>query len=85
MSAERKALVLGLSLLTWVAVAVWLGVYEKLDSRAHPSVILRDAVRQCVYGAMGLVVFEYALRLDLSRPFLALFSAYAWMLLWCSG
>ena len=81
MSAERKALVLGLSLLTWVTVAVWLGVYDKLDS-AHPTVILRDAVRQCVYGAMGLVVFEYALRLDLSRPFLALFSVYAWMLLW---
>jgi exopolysaccharide biosynthesis polyprenyl glycosylphosphotransferase len=79
-TADRQPLVLGFSLLAWVTVAVWLGVYDKLDS-AHPTVILRDAMRQCVYGAMGLLVFEYALRLDLSRPFLALFSVYAWVLL----
>ena len=35
--------------------------------------ILRDSARQCAYGAIGLVVFEYALRLDLSRFFLVLF------------
>ena len=29
----------------------------------------------------ALVVFEYVLRLELSRPFLLLFSAYAWVLL----
>ena len=80
MSAERKALVLGMSLAAWVAIALWLEVYDKLDS-GHPTVILRDAMRQCGYGALAVVLMEYALRLDLSRPFLLLFSAYAWVLL----
>ena len=66
--------------LAWVTIGLWLEVYEKLDS-GHPRVILRDAARQCAYGALCLVVFEYVLRLDLSRFFLALFAAYAWVLL----
>src|SRR4051794_1901262 len=77
---ERKALVLGFSLVAWVAIGLWLQVYEKLDS-GHPLIILRDSARQCSYGAVCLVVFEYVLRLDLSRFFLVLFSAYAWVLL----
>jgi exopolysaccharide biosynthesis polyprenyl glycosylphosphotransferase len=80
MTAERKALVLGFALLAWVVIGLWLEVYEKLDS-GHPRVILRDSFRQCAWGALCLVVFEYALRLDLSRPFLALFAGYAWVLL----
>src|ERR1035441_7198101 len=55
-------------------------VYEKLDS-GHPRIILRDSFRQCLYGAICVVVFEYVLRMELSRPFLMLFSAYAWVLL----
>jgi exopolysaccharide biosynthesis polyprenyl glycosylphosphotransferase len=77
---ERKALVLGFALVAWVAIGLWLGIYEKLDS-GHPRIILRDTVRQCAYGALCLVLFEYVLRLDLSRFFLGLFSAYAWVLL----
>jgi exopolysaccharide biosynthesis polyprenyl glycosylphosphotransferase len=77
---ERKALVLGFSLIAWVAIGLWLGVYEKLDS-GHPRVILRDSFRQSAYGAISLVLFEYVLRLDLSRFFLLLFSFYAWVLL----
>ena len=77
---ERKALVLGVSLLAWVAIGLWLEIYEKLDA-GHPLVILRDSARQCIYGALCLIVFEYVLRLDLSRFFLVLFSAYAWVLL----
>ncbi|HJT87758.1 MAG TPA: sugar transferase [Bryobacteraceae bacterium] len=80
LTVERKALVLGFSLLAWVAIGVWLEIYEKLDS-GHPRVILRDTARQCAYGALCLVVFEYGLRLDLSRFFLVLFTAYAWTLL----
>ncbi len=80
LSVERKALVLGFALLAWVAIGVWLEIYEKLDA-AHPRIILRDSVRQCAYGGLCLVVFEYALRLDLSRPFLFLFTVYAWVLL----
>jgi exopolysaccharide biosynthesis polyprenyl glycosylphosphotransferase len=80
LTVERKALVLGFALVAWVAIGLWLGVYEKLDS-GHPRVILRDTARQCAWGALCLVLFEYVLRLDLSRFFLGLFSAYAWVLL----
>src|SRR5271165_3470001 len=77
LTIDKKALVLGASLLAWVAVGVWLEVYDKLDS-AHPTVILRDTARQCAYGALCLVIFEYAMRLDLSRPFVVLFATFAW-------
>jgi exopolysaccharide biosynthesis polyprenyl glycosylphosphotransferase len=74
------ALLLVLSALCWVAIGYWFDVYEKLDS-AHPSVVLRDTFRQCVLGAVCLVVIEFLLRLDLSRPFVVLVAVYAWILL----
>ncbi|MGA2270965.1 MAG: sugar transferase [Bryobacteraceae bacterium] len=80
LTAEQKVLVLGFALVAWVTIGLWLEVYEKLVS-GHPRVILRDTARQCAYGALCLVLFEYVLRLDLSRFFLGLFSAYAWVLL----
>jgi exopolysaccharide biosynthesis polyprenyl glycosylphosphotransferase len=80
LTVERKALVLGVSLLAWVTIGVWLEIYEKLDS-GHPLVILRDSARQCVYSSLGLIIFEYFARLDLSRFFLALFAVYTWVLL----
>src|SRR5271157_4483758 len=80
LTLERKALFLGFALVAWVTTGLWLGIYEKLDS-GHPRLILRDTARQCASGALCLVLFEYVLRLDLSRFFLGLFSAYAWVLL----
>jgi len=80
LTVEKKALVMGFSLAAWVLIGIWLEIYEKLDS-AHPAVILRDTTKQCAYSAMGLVVFEYLFRLDLSRFFLGLFAAFAWVLL----
>ncbi len=77
---EQKALVLGFSLLAWVVIGLWLEIYEKLDS-GHPRVILRDSVRQCAGGGACVVLFQYLLRLDLSRFFLGLFAIYAWVLL----
>jgi exopolysaccharide biosynthesis polyprenyl glycosylphosphotransferase len=75
-----KVLLLGFSALTWLAAGHWFDVYDKLDS-AHPRVILRDTFRQCLFGAFALVLFQYSLRLDVSRPFIAFFAAYAWILL----
>ena len=75
-----QALVLGFAVGVWLLIGLWLGVYERLDS-GDPRVILRDAFRQCAYGAVALVLFEFMLRLDLSRPFLALFVGYAWVFL----
>ena len=80
LTVERKALVLAFGLAAWVMIGLWLQVYEKLDI-GSPRVILRDAARQCGYGALCLIVFEYVFRLDLSRFFLVLFSVYAWVLL----
>ena len=80
LSPDKKLLVLGFAAVSWVAIGLWLEVYEKLDS-GHPRVIVRDTAHQCVYGALFLIVFEYVLRLDLSRFFLVLFAAYAWVLL----
>jgi len=80
LTVQQKALVLGSAVVALVVMGLWLEVYEKLDS-AHPRLILRDTFRQCASSVVCLVVFEYVLRLELSRPFLLLFSAYAWVLL----
>ena len=80
LTTEQKALVLGSALFACVIAGLWLGIYEKLDS-GHPRVILRDTARQCAFGAIGSVLFEYALRMDLSRSFLILFYACAWVFL----
>jgi len=77
LTMQQKALVLGFSLFAWVTIGLWLEVYEKLDA-GHPRTILRDAVRQCACSALCLLVFEYALRMDLSRFFLALYAFLAW-------
>ena len=82
MAAERRALVLGFSLLAWVAIGLWLAVYEKLDSW-HPRIVLRDSARQCAGGAACIALLQYVLRLNpaISRPFVVLFCAYAWVFL----
>jgi exopolysaccharide biosynthesis polyprenyl glycosylphosphotransferase len=80
LDVPKKALVLGFSLAAWVTIGIWLSVYDKLDS-GDPRIILRDSARQCGYGIISLVIFEYLMRLDLSRPFLALFAVYSWIFL----
>jgi exopolysaccharide biosynthesis polyprenyl glycosylphosphotransferase len=82
MTAERMALVLGFAVVAWILIGLWLEIYDKLDS-VDPRVALRDSARQCVSGFVCLALLQYSLRLypELSRPFLALFCAYAWVLL----
>lgn len=75
-----KALLLGWSVLVWVGFGHWFNLYERLDS-AHPKTILRETFRQCATGVVAVVMFQYLLRLDLSRPFMGLFGVYAWILL----
>ena len=75
-----KALLLGWSMLVWVALGYWWELYDHIDA-AHPRIILRDAFRQCLLGAASLILFEYLQRLDLSRFFIAAFAVYAWVLL----
>jgi hypothetical protein len=72
--------VLSFSALSWLLIGLWLQVYDRLDSGA-PRVILRETFRQCAYGSISLIVFEFTLRLDLSRPFLALLTVFSWIFL----
>jgi exopolysaccharide biosynthesis polyprenyl glycosylphosphotransferase len=73
-------LLLSVSILSWLAAGYWFNIHEKLDS-ANPRVVLRDTFRQCVFGAIGLVLAEFMLRLDVSRSFVLMFAGFAWILL----
>src|SRR5258705_9215156 len=52
LTVEHKSLVLAFALACWVTIGLWLEIYEKLDS-GHPRIVLRDAARQCFYGAVA--------------------------------
>jgi len=75
-----QVLLLGWSMVVWVAAGMGWQIYDRIDA-AHPRIILRDTFRQCLLGAAAIVLFEFALRLDLSRSFLGMFAAFAWVLL----
>jgi exopolysaccharide biosynthesis polyprenyl glycosylphosphotransferase len=77
---HQQVLLLGFSLVASVLIGLWLQIYERLDA-GHPRVILRDTTRQCGYAALCLLVFEYALRMELSRFLLAAYPALAWIFL----
>jgi exopolysaccharide biosynthesis polyprenyl glycosylphosphotransferase len=70
-----KALVLGVTLLLWLLAGRWIGVYERLYG-ANFWAAAYDTVRQVAYGSLGLVVFQFLLRLDISRSFIGLFALY---------
>jgi exopolysaccharide biosynthesis polyprenyl glycosylphosphotransferase len=78
--APAKALLLGFAVLLYLGLGLWFEVYDKLDA-GNPRVILRDALRQCVLGTTGVVLFQYAFRMELSRFFLGLFGVYSLILL----
>jgi exopolysaccharide biosynthesis polyprenyl glycosylphosphotransferase len=77
---QTRILLLSFTVVSWLLIGLWLQVYDRLDSGV-PRVILRDTFRQCGYGMIALVVFEFVLRLDLSRPFLGLIGMYSWIFL----
>ena len=81
-SYSFKALLEGFALLVYLALGVWLGVYDRLDA-GNPRVILRDTTRQCALGTAAVVLFQYLLPAEfpVSRLFLALFGAYSGVLL----
>lgn len=71
---------LGSSIVVWIALASWWEIYDRIEA-SHPRVILRDTFQQCLVGAASVILFEYMIRLDLSRLFLAAFALYTWILL----
>jgi exopolysaccharide biosynthesis polyprenyl glycosylphosphotransferase len=78
LTTEQQALILGFSLLAWVTIGVWFEIYEKLEA-GHLSLILRDSIRQYAWGALCLLVLQYALRMELSRFFLTVYVFLAWV------
>ena len=74
------ALLLGGAIVTWLLIGYWFEIYDRLDS-AYPSVVLRDAFRQCLLGTIALILQEYLLRLDISRVFTLCFAFYSWFFL----
>jgi exopolysaccharide biosynthesis polyprenyl glycosylphosphotransferase len=75
-----KTLLLGACALSWPVLGYWLQVYDRLDA-AHPRIILRDSIKQTVFGAAALVLLQYILRLDVSRAFMGLLALYSWVLM----
>lgn len=74
------SLVLAFCTLTWVSAGWWLNVHAHLGRRGWRTVV-RDSFRQAMLGSLGLLVFEFLLRLDLSRLFIGIFAAYSAVLL----
>jgi len=68
------------SMIAWTIAAAWWEIYDRIDG-AHPRVILRDTLRQCLFGSVAVILFEFLWRLDLSRPFVAIFALFTWLLL----
>ncbi len=73
-------LVLAFCVITWVAAGHWLGLHLHLQTSSTQT-ILRNSILQAATGAMSLILFEYILRLSLSRFFLGVFALCSWALL----
>ena len=70
-----KALLLGVTLALWLLAGRWIGVYERLYG-TNVWAATYDSFRQVLVGTLGLVVFQFLLRLDVSRSFIGLFALY---------
>ena len=77
---QTHFLLLGFCVVVWVALGSLQRVYEYLDS-ARPMAIAVHTFRQCLFGTAMVVVFQYLIRLELSRSFLSFFFAYNLILL----
>ena len=68
------------SMVVWVTAGAWWETYDHIDA-THPRIILYQAFRQCLLGALSVILFQYFWRLDLSRLFVVLFAVCTWFLL----
>lgn len=66
----------------WVGLGSLQHVYEYLDSASRRRVLVHT-LRQCVFGTVLVILFQYLLRLDppVSRSFIALFFGFNLLLL----
>ncbi len=74
LGAPLKTLLFGAAAIATVFFALWVQLYDRLDS-ADKWAVLRESIKQSGFSGVCLVLFEFLLRLDLSRGFLLLFLA----------
>jgi exopolysaccharide biosynthesis polyprenyl glycosylphosphotransferase len=77
---EVVVLLLGWCMVVSVGLATWWDIYDRIDT-GHARIILTDAFRQSLLASASVVLFEYLLRLELSRTFLGFFFLYSCFLL----
>src|SRR6266567_4188541 len=77
---DVRTLLLIFCVTIWVLIGYWLNVHGKLES-ARGMVILRDSVRQVAYSSLVMVLFVFAMKLEISRVFLFLFAFTSWVFL----
>ena len=63
------------SVAVWPLIGRWLGAYDRLVWEPRAITLVRS-IKQAAWLIVVLVLFQYFQRLDISRPFLALFSLY---------
>lgn len=79
LTPTARAFLLTASMAVWVFAGLWLRVYDHI-LRTPIHTLSSYTVRQSALAAIAIVLLEYAQRLDLSRPFLALLVTYAFLL-----
>lgn len=80
LTTEVKTPLLVFCAILWSALGYWFDVYGRLEAPRF-RIILRDSARQAGSGALALVVFLFATKLDISRVFLTVFVLGSWLLL----
>ena len=75
-----KGLVLVFTLLVWLLTGWWLGVYDRLYAHQIRAAVY-DTVRQVILTTLGLVAFQFILKLDISRVFIGLFAVFSFVML----
>jgi exopolysaccharide biosynthesis polyprenyl glycosylphosphotransferase len=73
-----KFTLLLVSALAFVVIALWLRAYDGLSSISPLDLAVRTSL-QCLWGGVSVVLIQFALRLDLSRPFLGLFLLFSFL------
>jgi exopolysaccharide biosynthesis polyprenyl glycosylphosphotransferase len=80
LSGAVRALLLAAGMAAWLLAGLWVRAYDQILATGRRRILLR-AFQQCALAITALVFLEYAQRLDLSRPFLALWALYTLLLL----
>jgi exopolysaccharide biosynthesis polyprenyl glycosylphosphotransferase len=75
MLPPTKALVLGAAIAAWVSMGFVLRVYERLET-GEPRTAVNDSLKQVTAGTLLLVGILFLTKSDISRAFIALFTAF---------